>query len=625
MPAITQTDQPKNARRTETLIKSCYSAVCESLFISSPDAAYAGTQEHQKLHQEILRDLANRSPYWLSLLFIASLAVLKFGHYDHNQPLPIIIWASVLNALLLAYFPLTWLTRRIPAGAGNVKLVAVHFAWAGWAFLVSVVLPSVDWALLPPPNGNRDFVLSNRTFMYLAILSYIFPILLLSVSRLTVFSLLVGLLGFFYFSAAPHMAIPSTVLIIFYYIPIGIYFCIEWFVSSDQLRLKMQRARADNERNRANHFIAAISHDLRQPLTTLALTLDSFRTKASTPAALADIHALQQQVDAIEGLVSGSLDLSRLEAGTWRVRITDISLQHITERVVSGLRPEAAKKGVAINSITPPFIVRTDADALERILRNLLGNAIRYTPPQSKEGGAGHIRLECIQLDNKVRIDVIDNGIGIPKEKIQRIFDEYVQLGNPERNRAKGLGLGLAIVRGLAQLLELGLEVESAVGKGSRFSISLPYVALVPPELRYGAGLPTGEEELDGMVILLVDDDRAPREALKRRLIEWGCLVIDGDSADDVIEQTRKDHLPSKPDFILSDFRLQDRKDGVEAIALIRQELGDAIPAAIWSAETSQPKLQAIAAAGLEMFSKPPDQKRLFALLRKCGKSRVGA
>ena len=384
-----------------------------------------------------------------------------------------------------------------------------------------------------------------------------------------------------------------------------------------EILLEAERSRAEAERSRANHFIAAISHDLRQPLTTLALKLKSLKAKTASPEADRDIQQLlRQQTIAMQTMVDGTLDLSRLKLGAWKVDVREVSLPHLIERVASDLQVEASEKNINIKTASVPYVVRTDPLALERIIRNLLGNAIRYTPENSIAGG-GQILLECQLRGDFVRISVVDNGIGIPEDRLDDIFKEYVQLANPERDRTKGLGLGLSIVKGLAKLLNHGLEVESTAGEGARFSVLVPVIGKIPPEL-----LPQGEDagstsDLSGMVVVFVEDEEGPRDALRERLIEWGCDVIDGESAEDVIAELRNEDTPGKPDFILSDYRLREKLTGIDAVAAIRKETSLTIPAAIWTAETSPSVLRQIAEEGLQILSKPPDEFALLSMLKK--------
>ena len=256
----------------------------------------------------------------------------------------------------------------------------------------------------------------------------------------------------------------------------------------EQRRVRVACTRAETERRRANRFIASISHDLRQPLTTISLKVNSLLRDIDidAPKLQAVLGQIKEQTIAIETMVNGSLDLSRLQAGELKVEIREVALPQLVKNIADSMRPEAAANNVSLEADCPPYLVRTDANLLNRILRNLLENAIRYTPAMTKDNRPGKVLLECRPDSDVMRISVVDNGIGIPREKFRKIFEEYVQLSNPERDRRKGLGLGLATVRGSVDLLRKhepkhDLEYDSEVGQGSRFSVLVPIVASIPP------------------------------------------------------------------------------------------------------------------------------------------------
>jgi len=262
--------------------------------------------------------------------------------------------------------------------------------------------------------------------------------------------------------------------------------------------------------------------------------------------------------------------------------------------------------------------------AFERIIRNLVGNALRYTPGTSDR--PGHVQLRCDVQGDRVRISVIDDGIGIPATRIDDIFKEYVQLANPERDQRKGLGLGLSIVKGLANLLGHELDLESTEGVGSRFSVYVPISAEIPPELLMMSSEPSVEAKapkLNGMLVALIEDNEDARVAMREHLQRWECEVIDGESADELIQALAVDGQMQRPDFILSDYRLRNGKTGVEAIAAVRKAISHTTPAAIWTAETTPVALQDIAKAGLPRLSKPPELLFLASLLTKHSPQRV--
>jgi two-component system, sensor histidine kinase len=192
-----------------------------------------------------------------------------------------------------------------------------------------------------------------------------------------------------------------------------------------------------------------------------------------------------------------------------------------------------------------------------------------------------------------------------------------VQLGNPERDRTKGLGLGLSIVLGLSNQLGHQLEVESSPGKGSTFSILIPVVAQIPLEL-LGSSRATDVPDvpdLSGMTVAIVEDEIGPRESVRELLVEWGCYVIDGESSEEVIRKIQEEGTAAEPHLIISDYRLREGRTGIAAIKDIRAKRGTSVPAVVWSAETSPAVLQEVAAEGWEMLAKPPDEKKLLSVL----------
>jgi CheY-like chemotaxis protein len=216
-------------------------------------------------------------------------------------------------------------------------------------------------------------------------------------------------------------------------------------------------------------------------------------------------------------------------------------------------------------------------------------------------------------------INVIDNGIGIPNDRIKDVVKEYIQIDNPERDRTKGFGLGLSIVDRLIRRLDRHeLKIESIEGRGSRFSVIAPIAARIPPELLSGSVVEDGVPDLKGMVAILVEDDEETREAIIEYLNELGCYVVNGESAIEVIAQLRKEEIPG-PHIILSDYRLREQKTGIDAIEAIRAEISvSSVPAVIYTAETAPETLQAIAKENVQLLPKPLDMTQLAAVLRKC-------
>ena len=600
-------------------------------FFANPARAL-NWDERILLERETLGALAGRTGWWLITVLIASLAVLAYVFFAYstrgekpNSWMMFWLWFAATWTLSAPYFSLKsrlqTLMRHTPSNSEELqqkreKIRQLELVWSGWLAAIMVVwIIFGTWALTPlyTDKDHLYFILGKRSFVYLTIIGQISTLLFICVNRFVLLSILTAVVLSICYSVQ-ELGIPASNLYVFYYGAMGLNILIAWIVTTEQRRVRVERTRAEAERRRANRFIAAISHDLRQPLTTISLKVNSLLRDIDidTPKLQAELRQIKEQTIAIETMVNGSLDLSRLQAGEMKVELRGVPLQQLVENIIDSFRPEAADKNISLEVNCPPYLVHTDANLLNRILRNLIENAIRYTP-------AGKVLLECHPDGDVMRISVVDNGVGIPREKFRKIFEEYVQLSNPERDRRKGLGLGLATVRLSVDLLQKhdpkhSLEYDSEVGQGSRFSVLVPIIAEL---LSASDHVSDKDPDLSGLTVVVVDDDDGPREALCQRLFQCGCYVVEAESAEKLIDKIKLDGVPSGPHFILSDNQLREGKNGVEAIEAIRQATSPQIPAAIWSAVTNPNILERISAAGLPIILKPNETKILQLLSQR--------
>ncbi len=364
-------------------------------------------------------------------------------------------------------------------------------------------------------------------------------------------------------------------------------------------------ARHDAERaKRANNaFLAAASHDLRQPVQALALLNGALRRTVKDSLALEMIESQQNSLDAMTNLLNSLLDISRLDAGKVEPEFEEFRIQRLVDRLFAEFSRQAKHKGLSFNAGRCDTIVRSDPNLLSEILQNFVSNAIRYTDK-------GSVAMSCRQEDQGFWIDVTDTGIGIDPEQLNEIFLEFHQIKTPGVDK-EGFGLGLAIVKRLADLLGHEIKVVSDPGNGSTFSIKLPVASEArvahTPDAEYSS--PKAPVAASGMIILIEDDINVANA--------WGLLLeAEGfrvaTAASAVEAEAIVKHLEVAPDLIISDFHLMDGSTGVEAVAMIRAEFDRIIPAFIVTGDTSKLVQEARSTANSVIMNKPINTDRLL-------------
>jgi signal transduction histidine kinase/CheY-like chemotaxis protein len=373
---------------------------------------------------------------------------------------------------------------------------------------------------------------------------------------------------------------------------------------SAQLQVTRVAKEAAEAANRAkSSFLAAASHDLRQPLHALGMFSQALteRTRDAEGQLLA--QRITTSVAALEALFSALLDVSKLDAGAVVAQPRDFAIRPLLDRLADECMPELLERGLKLGIVCGDAVVRSDPVLIERILRNLVANALRYT----QHGG---IVIGCRRRGAAYSLEVWDSGPGIPAAQRARIFEEFYQIGNPGRDRTRGLGLGLAIVRRLAELLGHAVDVQSREGYGSVFRVRVPAGS---PQAVLTHDAPTlGSTALAGRRILVVDDEAEVREATVGLLTQWGCVVV---GATDASAAQRAYAGCIGPEAMLVDYRLADGVDGLETIAVLRRSFGSAIPAVLVSGESGTLELARIQTTGMPLLHKPLPPARLRSML----------
>ena len=395
---------------------------------------------------------------------------------------------------------------------------------------------------------------------------------------------------------------------------------------ADQAVIAIENVRLFNEIQDKTHqlelantyksrFLAAASHDLRQPLHALNLFVGQLHAEPDPAERSRLVARIDAAVIAMNELFSALLDMSRLDAGMLELNVTEFPVERLLAQMETTFAEAAREKGLRLSVAPSGAWVRSDFILLERILLNLISNAIHYTT-------RGGIVIGCRRRGECLRLDVWDSGIGIPEDHQQNIFREFYQLADPERDRRGGLGLGLAIVDRLGRLLNHPVELTSRPGKGSRFSVSVPIVAKRLPA-RAPVPPATITDPVSGKLVVVIDDDALVLDGMRGLLRSWGCEVVTEVSENGAL--ARLAELGQQPDLIISDHRLADGKTGIEAIDRLRGTLGIAIPAFLISGDTGPERLREARASGYHLLHKPVTPMKLRAMLNRFLKVRRDA
>lgn len=370
---------------------------------------------------------------------------------------------------------------------------------------------------------------------------------------------------------------------------------------------ELERRRGDAERaNLAkSRFLAAASHDLRQPLHALGLFADQLSRRALSGEDGRLVGRIVETSGALSELLDALLDISRLDAGAMTPKFTSVALEPMLYRLRVDFETLADHRGLRLRIPKSKHWVSADATMLERILINLLSNAIRYTP-------AGAVMLAVRRrAGGKLRIEVRDSGVGIREEAQKLVFDEFVQLGNPERDRNKGLGLGLSIVQRMCVLMQYRYGVRSELGRGSVFWFELPIAAPVPAP-RIDAVAP--DRRMAGRQVVVIEDDPLALESLCDQLRSWGCEVCAAHSGDELLALLHA--RGAVPDAILCDHRLQSGESGEDIVMRVRARYSAQIPAVLVTGDSGMQLRGGAASGEMPVLSKPVRPARLRAVLQ---------
>lgn len=371
---------------------------------------------------------------------------------------------------------------------------------------------------------------------------------------------------------------------------------------------ELARDKSEQANLAKSKFLAAASHDLRQPLHALFLLVDALKDAASDAEREKIFPRIDLSLDALKKLFDALLDVSKLDANVVKPDLSHFDISTFLQEMADEFSFEADKKDIALKVVGNPEIVVSDRLLLQRVVRNLVSNAIRYTE-------AGRVLLSARKRGEGVLLQVWDTGVGIPEERQEEVFAEFKQLHNTHRDRAQGLGLGLALVRRLCNLLEHPLTLKSKVGRGSVFGIRLP-AGSASEVMDHEIGVVSHSWSLDGRCIVVIDDERDVLQAMMSVLSKWGCRVVASSSLSEALEALEGRNLT--PELVLSDLRLRDDKTGIEAIDSLRKIFSTSLPGVLITGDIAPERIVSARQSGYAVVHKPVRPAQLRTVIAHC-------
>ncbi|AEV62995.1 Sensory box histidine kinase/response regulator [Pseudomonas ogarae] len=363
-----------------------------------------------------------------------------------------------------------------------------------------------------------------------------------------------------------------------------------------ELRLREAKREAEQANLSKTKFLAAVSHDLLQPLNAARLFTSALLERREPVANAQLVRNVSHSLQDVENLLGTLVDISKLDAGVIKADVAPFALSELLDNLAAEYAQIARSEGLALHFVGCSVLVRSDMQLLARILRNLLTNAIRYTP-------SGRLVLGCRRHRQRVSIQVWDSGIGIAENRLEEIFQEFKRGDVQRPNQDRGLGLGLAIVEKIAGILGHRIQVRSWPGKGSMFSIDVPLSATAPKPLPCLDMSEPMLERLRGARVWVLDNDAAICAGMRTLLEGWGCQVVTALSEQDLARQV--DNYHAEADLLIADYHLDNDQNGVDAVARINARRASPIPAMMITANYSNELKQQIRERGHTLMHKP--------------------
>lgn len=370
--------------------------------------------------------------------------------------------------------------------------------------------------------------------------------------------------------------------------------------------LRQQIILAEQANNAKSRFLASASHDLRQPVHALGMFVSALERLSMTPEMRETVAHIEESTQAMEKLLNSMLDISRLDAGVVEPRLQVFPINAMIERICGEWLADAAAKGLTLRICRSSAHVESDPLLLERIIRNLVSNAVRYTHD-------GKVLVGCRRVGGMLQVEVWDTGQGISSTEHERIFEEFYQVGNQERDRSQGLGLGLSIVRRLSDLLGHPVTFESTPNEGTVFRVQVPSATPSPPTPERASVANAVANSLRDLTVAIVDDDPQVLEGMRSMLLGWEAEVVAAASGEELLERIRASDRSLS--IILCDYRLRAGEDGTEVIRRVHEWLGYRTPAILITGDTASDRVRLAHDSGFHVLYKPIAPGKLRALI----------
>ena len=574
--------------------------------------------QHKILVEQITMLYRSMVPILMINLLVSS--ALVYAVWEVVPHSTLLVWMSLMMIMLLVRAVIYFIYRHRfkPERVKNYGLfLSIGSAVAGliWGLGGAVMLPMdnleyqlfILFVLLGMGVGS-----TSSLYIYLPAFFAFFPILMLPAAIKLIY------LGGTIQLSLGVMTIIYVIAICFFNISIN-----RTLKESLRLRfenidlveqLRIQKNEAENANLAKSKFLAAASHDLRQPLYASSLFTSVLEEIVKEPEVLRVVAQIKTSGESMKSMFNALLNISQLDAGVMHTEKISFLLQPLFETLANDLVPLAKQKKLLIHWPADVFAVHSDRELVEQILRNFISNGIRYTDK-------GSISISCEVKNEQVIINVTDTGIGISEENQKAIFDEYNQIDNSERDRTKGLGLGLAIVKRTAKLLQHDITVESQLNQGSTFSIGLEKASIEDCVVKQNLVQQDKPEKISDTLIVVIDDDVSVLEGTQTLLQSWGCTVIAATDQAQVHSLLKQNN--QQPDGIIADYRLRNNETGVTVIQSIHAAFHDEIPALIVTGDIEVDRLQDVDRSGIQMLPKPVSSLKLRTFLRHVGKSKL--